>query len=427
MGGLLRAWRLVRRETVGQWRLLLPALGATMVAAALLTTVGAVAGGVRFRVLPRLVQQVPVDMLLVVPRQQPGSLLLGLFNQGRGERRPGLTAAQVEHLRQLPEVAAVYPRQDVQLPLGARGGARLFGHGMYTDVFAVGLPGSLLALDGFTDNPGGPVPVVIAPLLIDMFNEAVGPALGAPHLDADHLRGFGFEVVIGQSYMLGRSGRVGAEPCYIAGVSPYALSLGITVPLATATRWNRDYGGIQQPLYSGAYLQLHEVGDSPGVLAQVSGLGLQLDESSRRSSEVTAALLAVAAVVGASMLLLVLVIVSQALSLYVVLRRVPLAVFRALGAGRRVVALLVISQALVLGVVGGGLGVGVGVGAGHLADLVLRHMLPRTQLLADGVTYLPGSWAGGLVVFFVTTALLAAIRPVIRALGQPAVEVLEGR
>ena len=44
----------------------------------------------------------------------------------------------------LPEVAAVYPKLDVRVPMGARGGARLFGKNLYTDLFMTALPEALL-------------------------------------------------------------------------------------------------------------------------------------------------------------------------------------------------------------------------------------------------------------------------------------------
>jgi hypothetical protein len=423
-------WRLMAKETLGQWRLMLPAIVATMVASALLTLIAAFGGGIRHKVLPRIVQVLPVDMVLVVPNQTK-SMLMSLMQSSGGLAKRSIDDGTLTQIKAIDGVATVYPRIDVAVPMGARGGSQIFGQGMYTDLFAAGLPGELVksSLDqgaAFVDKPDGPIPVLISPLLVDMFNEAVAPALGAPALSSDHIEGFAFDVVLGRSYMLGTRGQVGRERCYIAGVSTFALTLGITVPLKTARRWNATYGK-KKSQYSGVYVKLDDVSASPRVLRSIKELGLTLDESSRRASEMVSLVMAIALVISASLLVMAMATIAQALHLFVIVRRVALAILRALGAGKGQIARLILTQALALGLAGGVLGVLLGWGLAATTDSLLRSSFPDVGLMAKGVTHLPISWALAIVGFCLAASLLASIRPVLTAVRQPVVEVLEGR
>ena len=101
--------------------------------------------GMRQVVTDKIVRELPIDHVEVVPR----TLDLGIFKVDTGKLfgRSGFDDVTVESLRALPGVVGVYPKLDVQLPMGARGGAGIFGRSLYVDLFMVGVPEELLAAD----------------------------------------------------------------------------------------------------------------------------------------------------------------------------------------------------------------------------------------------------------------------------------------
>ena len=89
-----------------------------------------------------------------------------------------------------------------------------------------GVPAELLQLE-YELEPQV-VPVVISDQLLDIYNQSVASALGMPQITADLITGFEFDMVVGQSLMLGGKGASGrgVERARIVGASPYALRLG---------------------------------------------------------------------------------------------------------------------------------------------------------------------------------------------------------
>ena len=95
--------------------------------------------GLRQNVLERIFQ---VDQVEVVPRRyQVGALEMSgsLFSSGTG-----LDEFTLEDLRQVPGVAAVYPKMQLAFPSLAWGGEGLFGRNFSTEFMADGMPAELI-------------------------------------------------------------------------------------------------------------------------------------------------------------------------------------------------------------------------------------------------------------------------------------------
>ena len=94
----------------------------------------------------------------------------------------GISPALVEELEQIDTVAHVYPRLDIGLPMGARGGQALLGKSLYADLLLEGLPVSLLSPETSVGawDPQKPVPIWISNTLIEIYNSSVAPFLKLP-------------------------------------------------------------------------------------------------------------------------------------------------------------------------------------------------------------------------------------------------------
>lgn len=346
----------------------------------LFTLVIALGLGVRDLVLKEVVRELPVTMIEVIPK----SLDLGLFKIDTdalfGAR--ALDTETVERLRKIAGVQAVYPRLSINLPIGAQGGAEIFGRRLYTDLFMTGVPKELLELDGtvsFIDNPNI-VPVVISDQLIDIYNASVAPALHAPKLTPQTLNGFEFELVFGRSLMLGSGGarRTGNERAQIVGTSKYAIRLGATVPIETARRILATYAMPDtQEHYSSVIVQAKDANDIPSIAQGVEGLGFAVD----RSAQVTRDMMSIGTTIAALVALLVLALaalnIAHSLFATVSERQRELAILRAVGARAFDLLSLVLCQAALLGLLGGLFGL-VGARMTALAiDAVIHFALPE--------------------------------------------------
>jgi ABC-type antimicrobial peptide transport system permease subunit len=381
--------------------------------------------GTRDVVLRQVVQALPLDMIEVVPR----TFDLGLFKTDALFGGQALDSAMLARLEALDEVAKAYPKLEIRLPLGARGGARLFGRGLYTDLFAEGLPEELVTPEApaFTETAGDPViPVVISEQLLEIYNRSVAPTLGSPKLTADALTGFEFEIVVGRSLMLGSRGaaREGVERGRIAGVSRHALRLGVSMPLATGRRLLAAYGAEGPERYRSILLRAKSPKDVPAIAAKVRAMGLDIDESARRTADLLNAATALASLVGLLVLCLAGLNIAHSFFASLSERRRELAILRALGAGTFDLLGLVLAQALLLGALGGACGVVLAWLLAAAVDHSAAVFLPDFPFKPESFFVMPWWLCGAAFVAALAAACLGALWPAWRAARVPVAQAL---
>ena len=377
-----QAWALAWADARAQpQRLLGQALGLALgiFILALILSLGQAA---RSLVLGQLVQELPHDTLEVLPRSLDLGLLQWSGAGGLGGRR--LDDAALAQLAALPEARAVHPRLELPLPLGVQGGARLFGHDLYADVFVTALPAELLAAelgDPALGDPAAPIPVAYSALLIETYNAAIAPVLHAPQLTDSALRGLSFDLVVGRSLLLGRRGarQEGRERARLAGVSRYARRLSLLVPLERAEALLARYSeapAAAERIYDGALVQAASAAALPSLASQVEALGFDIDQTAQRARQAIALATALASSLGLLVLGLAASGVAQSCAAQLQRQRRSLAVLRALGARRGQLLSMVLLQAIGVGLIGGGLGLAGGRGLTGLLNLAtLRRML----------------------------------------------------
>ena len=150
------------------------AVGASVGVVVVLASVGL---GLYRGVVQPLLPKLPLDLLKVEPR----SINVGLLALSATDLTGGLDDATVSRLEKIDGVSAVYPIVGTAFPMRAVGGEGFVGRRIRTDVFATGLAESLVEDDvaegyRFADDPTGPVPVIVARRLLDLYNTTVAPA-----------------------------------------------------------------------------------------------------------------------------------------------------------------------------------------------------------------------------------------------------------
>jgi putative ABC transport system permease protein len=435
----------------------LAALGIT-VGVATLTFFLALSEAMRTVVLGRIF---PLDQVEVIP---PESSVGSVFSAVLGGRPPGVEPAQITALRRAPGVRAVLPRMRFAFPTSGRGGRAVFGRDVGAgEIPADGVEAALVQADlppgtEFSDPdrrssrrpcaghdactggefcvlpgipragevpPGGtcqrPIPVVISPYLLEVFDNVIAPAHRLPKLGAVIARsaqGLTLEWDLGRAGLgAARQGTPRRVYATLVGVSRHAMELGLTVPLDVARRLNAEYAGEgAAAVYSSAVVYLRAPAEVTPVSAAIRAQGLEIRTSGAEQMGllVTAITVILALASGVTVLVASLNIAHAFLAL-IAERRGELGLMRALGATRRDVATVVLAQAAAIGVLASAAGLLLARLAAAGANTLAATRLPAFPFKPDQwFVFTPGIVLG-VAAFGVGACVLSAVIPALRA------------
>lgn len=386
--------------------------------------------GLKAGLLQQWGQALPGHMVEVAPQAvQVGPLELSL---GGLLGDSPLSAQQVDDLRALPHVQAAHPILDVPLPMGAQGGASLFGKTLATPIFVSALPTALVGA-AFVDAPEGVIPVVIHESLVTLYNTTVAHALGTPKITSAAVTGLAFDLILGRSPLSPAGQADAARPtrrmrAKIVGTSPYALPLGISVPEATGQRIWRDFGpegGTAAPLRA-VLLQTDSVEALEGIGREVSAMGLHVDDRAKQMGDMLSAMVLVFALVGALVVALTGVGMGHAFGAYVRARVRELTLMRVVGASGPFVFGLMLSEAALVGLISGTLGVACAWGVVRLGPRLWGEALAEVPLLPQELLLLPPGLVAAAVGLTTATAVLGALWPALSSSRAPLVRATHG-
>lgn len=393
----------------------------------------------------------PIDQIELEPPKAADPGLLGLL-LGGGARPRGIPDADVEALRKVPGVVAVYPKLRFAFPSSGRGGKELFGYDVgtselvgdgidpalvkdervassFVDPFAT--PGPACADDAgcaasqYCERAAGaaeghcsePVPALVSRYLIEIFDKSIAPAHGLPPVGETlvaRAQGITFNLRLGES-LLGKSKRGAPRTVKIraVGISRRAIDLGITLPLGVVKRWNQELAGAAAgELYSSAMVQVQGSDAAAAVLA--AGQGMKLVPRDTRARDVSVLISGVTGLL--SLIAAVILVVSASNIAYtfrvlVSERRSEIALYRAVGATGADVRAWMMSLAAVVGVLGGAAGLVIARLAALLADVIAARKLPDFPFKpASFFAFPPWLWLLGLG-FAALFAMLGAFGP----------------
>lgn len=281
-----------------------------------------------------------------------------------------------------------------------------------------------------TDHPDtalgwceAPLPAVLNPLLIEVFNSDMARSLGAPPVGSPLvLLGVRFHITLGDSYFSADADRPRQQvkQAQVVGFSRKAPELGVALPLSLVRHYNaRLKGKAAVAAYDSVLAETARNQDVPEVIVAAEQMGLQLSRKSRTARTFgTVVLVTSLALVLLALLVLAVAAtqIAQTFAMLVHERRKEIAVLRAIGAARRDVAALILGEAAVLGAAGGLAGGGLALAAATAVDAAAAKWLADVPLLPSGFFVFP-SWSVPLAV---ATALvctvLGALGPARRAM-----------
>lgn len=373
----------------------------------------------------------PVGQLEVVP---PSSSLdsgpLGVLSSLSGPRT--LTDAIADQLTARPEVAHAWRRMRLGFPARAMGGHEILGRDIRAELIGEGLDPSAVdestAPIPFSDDLGSqkncaldtdcatpeycpadtlkcerPVPAMISPFLVEMYNGAIAPSHGLPRLGgflASRLRGFTFTVELGQSFFgIVRPSKAPPKErrVMLVGVARRGARLALTLPLGTVRRWNQEYAGSAD--LSSLVLELKPDADPARVIAAVRDLGLTVaDSGAERVGMALALLTLLFALVSIAVVSVAAINIAHSFFRAVAERRREIGVLRAVGASQTDVQRLLLVEAAAIGLCGALVGLGLARLAAWLVDLAAARFLPEFPFRPD--SYFSFDWrilAGGVL------------------------------
>lgn len=402
-------------------------------------------------------QVFPIDRVEFEPvaRPEPGllSVLLG------GGRAPvGVDQASADRLARLPGVAAVYPKLRFAFPSGAFGGAELLGREVGThEMIGDGIDPALVKADEVTgpfrfvdplekpgaackgddgctggqyceqasDQPEGrcsePVPVLVSPYLVELFNQGIARAHGLPPVGQTMLskaQGVTFRLQLGVSMMgQAKRGKPRSARARVVGIATSAIDLGVTAPLGVVRRWNREFAGAEAAeRYSSVVVRVARPDGAAEVIRRAQGEGLEpRDNRARDVSVLISGVMGLLALVAGVMLAVASSNIAYTFRVLVSERRTEIGLYRAIGATPLDVALWWTSVAAVVGLIGGLGGVAVARVLAAVADHLARTRLPEFPFKPESFFVFPGWLVLGAALFGAAFALAGALVGVRRA------------
>jgi hypothetical protein len=236
-----------------------------------------------------------------------------------------------------------------------------------------------------------PVPAVISPFLIELYNGAIAPQHGLPRVGrflAGRFRGFTFTVDLGSSFF-GLSRQLQAPPAtrrvMLVGVAENAAQLALTLPLGRVKEWNRRWAGEETAReLSSVVLKLKEGADVARLGSEVRALGLRLADSGAERAGLMALLMTLLfALVSLAVLTVAAVNIAHGFFRQVAERRRELGVMRAVGASGSDVMRLVLAEAALIGLWGGAIGLLVARAGALAVDLLSTRAVPDFPFKPD--------------------------------------------
>lgn len=425
--------------------------------------------GMQARVLHRIF---PADRLEVVPQKTSfdsgaGGALDALGSLLGAGPKP-LDQAAVAALSAHPDVQTVFPRAKVAFPVRGWGGEKLIGRNAYLDLPIDGIDPQAVAPElrdpqnplAFIDhepssnafctedkNCGSgqfcdwdvnkcrpPIPVLISPFLIEVYNSSIAKMNGLPRINGfllGRLRGFVFVADLGRSFLARKAvtDKVRYRHLVLAGVSDRAAPIGITIPLPYVQRWNAELVGERAAgEFSSLSVQMKPGRGVTSVVKQVRALGYTIEDNGAEQASLAVLLLtALFVLVSLSTLAVAAGSVTHTFFRAIAERRHELGVLRAVGASRADLWFLLLGEAAIMGICGGGLGLGLSRGAALLVDTLSRTLLPDFPFKPDSYFLFSPLLCAGALGFSVLTCVLGAAWPARAAARLSPAAALGGR
>jgi ABC-type lipoprotein release transport system permease subunit len=280
-------------------------------------------------------------------------------------------------------------------------------------------PRGLVTAEGYCEHP---IPVLLSPVLMEIFNSSAAVSLGMQKIDGlQALLGVQFMMQFGNSYF---AANLPVElqlvkRTEIVGFSEKALELGVTMPLAYVQSLNARFKGqAASTAWDTLIVQTAGNEDVSRLIRQAEAWGLALSrksEDARKAGDLLFILTIVFSFISLVILFVAGVNIAHTFLTLVTERRHEIGIMRAIGASRADIRRLFLTEAVVLGAFGGVLGNLLSWGATRLANAVAQSYLADVPFRPDDFFVYDWRVVVGGIAFACVFCLLGAAVPARKA------------
>jgi ABC-type lipoprotein release transport system permease subunit len=267
-----------------------------------------------------------------------------------------------------------------------------------------------------------PIPVVLNPIVLDLFNMVLSSTLQRTELGTlDTLIGYEGSVTFGHSfYKETVKDRTPVEKrLLVVGFSNKALEAGVTMPMEYVKRANARYKGKRSAQeYDSVILQLAQAEKLPRVLDRMEEYNIQLSRRSAEAEKFRTVLIVAIAIflILASVILGIAAInITHTFLMVIYERKREIGISRALGATKMDVRLQFLGESVLIGMAGGAVGNGLAFALSLLTDFLADQYLGQFPLKPDTFFAFQAPWLAGSLAFAIFFSIVGAFFPANRA------------
>lgn len=282
--------------------------------------------------------------------------------------------------------------------------------------------------------PGDPIPVLLSDRMVEIYNGSFAEARGMPKISAQLIPFIPpFPLTLNHSFISRdtRGTRLKTQ-MKLVGLSRHAIMGGITVPLETARKYNRQFVGPQAAeTYDAVIVEVRSSDFLGPVQEEVRKLGFDIDLREKRLAESVGLTVLIITLLFTliSLIIVGIAAVNIAHTFFMIIfeRKRELGLMRALGATRADIRRMILGEATLIGITGGLFGLGLGLVACLLVDTLAASFLPDFPFKPESFFAYPPWLFFASVLFAVVFCWLGAIVPAHRAARMDPARALTGR
>ncbi|MGB0588579.1 MAG: ABC transporter permease [Myxococcota bacterium] len=282
--------------------------------------------------------------------------------------------------------------------------------------------------EGFCEEP---IPVLLSPFLIEVFNSSVASSLGLQPLDGtEALLGVSFRMNLGGSFFTGDmpKDRQTIRATRIVGFTNKALDFGATMPIDTVRALNARFKGRDSAASYGTFvLETEGNEDMSALIAAIEARGLTLSRKSkdaRKAADMLFILTLVFSFISVVIMGVAAVNITHTFLMILTERRYEIGILRAIGASRAEIQRLVLAEAALVGVFGAIVGELVMLGGTWIANVAAERWLAGVPFKPDDFFVTDWRVLVGAIFFALIFCVIGAALPARRAARMDPARVL---